>query len=57
MKDTNNKLSDEDTDMGVELLKNAHERERKLKHSIEEYKLNCVNGKEKFINYLKKMMI
>jgi chromosome segregation ATPase len=50
----NNELSekveqlDEDTDTGVELLKNAQERERKLTNSFEEYKKNCASGKEKF---------
>jgi hypothetical protein len=34
---------DEDTDIGLNLLKNCQERERKLKKELEEYKANSDN--------------
>jgi chromosome segregation ATPase len=38
---------DEDTDTGLEFLKNAHERERKLNVAVEEYKKKSANDEEK----------
>ena len=44
---------DEDTDTGLELLKNAHERERKLNEAFEEYKKKGVINEEKVSNLTK----
>ena len=37
---------DEDTDTGMELLRNANERERKVKRELEEYKKSDIENKD-----------